>query len=296
MNPTLEPGKYIVAVSGGVDSMVLLDVLHQLPGVELVVAHYEHGIREDSDEDRKLVGQVAEKHGLTYIYEHGHLGSDASEAVARAARYAFLRKVKAQTGAKAIMTAHHQDDVIETAIINIVRGTGRKGLSSLKNTEELTRPFLHVPKAVILEYARKHHIVWHEDSTNANDLYLRNYIRQRILPRLGEAGKQAFLSYIDKAIDGNPIIDALLLHDITAHLDENGLDRLWFIMQPHAVCKEIVAAWLRHSGIHDFDAKAIERLVIAIKVDVPGKVRDVNAGYFLKVDKTRVQLLQRSTS
>jgi len=296
MNPTLEPGKYVVAVSGGVDSMVLLDVLRRLPGVELVVAHYEHGIREDSDEDRKLVEHVAEQYGLTYTYEHGHLGAGASEATARAARYAFLRTVKKQTGAKAILTAHHQDDVIETAIINILRGTGRKGLSSLKDTGELVRPFLHIAKADILKYAHKHHVAWHEDSTNTSDLYLRNYIRQRVLPRLGEAGKQAFLSYISKASDVNPIIDSLLLHDITTHTDKNGMVRHWFIMQPHAVCKEVTAAWLRHAGVHEFDAKAIERLVIAIKVDVPGKVRDVNAGYFLKVGKTHVQLLQRSTS
>jgi tRNA(Ile)-lysidine synthase len=177
MQVDVKPGKYVVAVSGGVDSMVLLDLLRSLPGVELIVAHFEHGVREDSDEDRKLVEKAAKQYGLAFVCEHGNLGAGISEAAAREARYAFLNRVKAQNDAQAIITAHHEDDLLETAILNILRGTGRKGLSSLGSTEDIIRPLLHVSKKTIRDYATAHGIAWHEDSTNESDVYLRNYIR-----------------------------------------------------------------------------------------------------------------------
>src|SRR5690606_4946866 len=129
----LEPGHYVVAVSGGVDSMALLDMVakQSRPKVSFTVAHFDHGIRDDSHLDRRLVGEVAQRHNLPFVYERGELGAGASEALAREARYAFLRKVQHSTGARGIMTAHHHDDVVETAVLNMLRGTGRKGLSSL---------------------------------------------------------------------------------------------------------------------------------------------------------------------
>src|SRR5688572_12503510 len=90
MDVQLEPGKYVVAVSGGVDSMVLLDVLTQYPQLELVVAHFEHGIRPDSGKDFRLVKAAAKKYKLPFAAAHGNLGPTVSEATARKARYEFL--------------------------------------------------------------------------------------------------------------------------------------------------------------------------------------------------------------
>ena len=90
MKVQLEPGKYVVAVSGGVDSMSLLHALKDLPDVELVVAHFDHGIRPDSAQDRELVQKIADEYGLSFEYTQGHLGKDASEEQARKARYEFL--------------------------------------------------------------------------------------------------------------------------------------------------------------------------------------------------------------
>src|SRR6185436_20114617 len=127
MKISVRPGKYVVAVSGGVDSMVLLDLLRQKPKLELVVAHFDHGIREDSAQDRKLVQRIAKAYGLPFVHAKGNLGPKAGEALAREARYAFLRQVQADHDAKAIITAHHQDDMLKTAIMNLLRGTGRRG-------------------------------------------------------------------------------------------------------------------------------------------------------------------------
>jgi len=192
----LAPGKYVAAVSGGVDSMALLHMLQKRPGVDLVVAHLDHGIREDSAEDRELVQEYCASHNIKFVYEEAHLGQNASEESARQARYNFLRHACANFKARAIITAHHQDDLLETAIINIIRGTGRRGLSALANHDRLMRPLLHVGKAEILAYARAHGLVWREDSTNLDQKYLRNYVRHQIAARLSEEQRKNLLSII----------------------------------------------------------------------------------------------------
>src|SRR5690606_31809517 len=100
--------------------MALLDMLRQQPQLQVVVAHFDHGIRPDSTEDRRLVQQVAASHGLQFVYHNGSLGSGASEDLARRARYDFLHKLRMATNAKAIITAHHQDDLLETAVYNML--------------------------------------------------------------------------------------------------------------------------------------------------------------------------------
>jgi tRNA(Ile)-lysidine synthetase-like protein len=158
MKIQVEPGKYVVAVSGGVDSVVLLDLLRMYPGVHVVVAHFDHGIRDDSHLDRAHVQTLAQRYQLPFVYDKGRLGPGASEADARTARYDFLRKAQVASSADAIITAHHQDDVLETAIINLLRGTGRKGLSSLTSGEGIIRPLLEVPKSEIIDYAKRHRL------------------------------------------------------------------------------------------------------------------------------------------
>src|SRR5437870_1107332 len=113
--------------------MTLLDLLAKKPNVKLIVAHFDHGMRPDSEKDRQFVQVVTEKYGLPFVFSEGRLGPKASEATARTARYKFLEKTKKAEGAKTIITAHHQDDVLETAIINLLRGTGRRGLTALKS-------------------------------------------------------------------------------------------------------------------------------------------------------------------
>src|SRR5438270_2251525 len=118
MKVNVPPGRYVLAVSGGVDSMVLLDLLAKLPGLELVVAHFNHGIRPESVNDEELVANRAKRLNLPLELGYASLGQGASEATARQARYQFLEAVQKKYKAKAIITAHHQDDWIETAVIN----------------------------------------------------------------------------------------------------------------------------------------------------------------------------------
>ncbi|HEX8762772.1 MAG TPA: tRNA lysidine(34) synthetase TilS [Candidatus Saccharimonadales bacterium] len=297
MDVSLDPGRYVVAVSGGVDSMVLLEELQKLSGVELIVAHYDHGIRPDSGMDRQLVEQTAKRYGLPFEYMEGRLDANVGEAEARASRYDFLRQVQEFHKAEAIITAHHQDDVLETAIINILRGTGRKGLSALGSDKNIVRPLLRTTKREIREYAAAHpQIVWREDSTNNNEKYLRNYIRRHIMKGLGEHGREQLLQYVNRAAESNPLIDVILLHEIESQSKDGALNRRWFTMLPHDVACEVLAAWLRSRQIRDFNKRTIERLVIGLKVFPAGKVLDVNTGYSLEVGKTTFRLISGSLS
>jgi tRNA(Ile)-lysidine synthase len=290
-------GKYVVAVSGGVDSMVLLDMLQRLPHVQLVVAHYDHGIRSDSAQDAELVAVAAKRAGLPFAIGRGKLGAGASEAAARTARYAFLRQVQADHQAAAIITAHHQDDVLETAIINMVRGTGRKGLSSLTSRAGMMRPLLAVNKQTLRAYAAAHPAIrWREDSTNNDQTYLRNYIRHTILPRLDDHARQQLLGHIARAARLNPQIDQQLQLLLVAYSDAAGLQRAWFIGLSYVVSCEVMAAWLRQHGIRDFNRRQISDLVVAAKTARPGTYHDIDAGHWLEATKTTVRITPRVTS
>jgi tRNA(Ile)-lysidine synthase len=271
-------GKYVVAVSGGVDSVVLLDLLRMYPGVKLTVAHFDHGIRDDSHLDRAHVEELARRYRLPYVYDKGELGPGASEAEARQARYEFLKRVREMVEADAVVTAHHENDVLETAIINLLRGTGRKGLSSLTNGEGIIRPLLEVPKSEIIDYAQRHGLVWREDSTNTDMHFLRNRIRQEVLPNWSDQDKQSLLAVSRRMRSLNQEIDALIGEKIRGNLERD-----WFILLPHNVSREVMAAWLRHHNVRDFDRSTLERLTVTGKTASHGKAIDVVKGYSMHV-------------
>ncbi len=185
-----EMTKYVVAVSGGVDSVVLLDILAKKPELELIVAHFDHGIRADSHLDAELVADLAKKYGLPFVSKREELGPHASEEKARDQRYAFLRSVAEENNAK-LVTAHHADDVIESIAINLTRGTGWRGLAVLDS--DVVRPLTDMKKAETINYAKEHNLKWREDSTNKTDVYLRNRMRSKIA-ELDEDTKRQLLA------------------------------------------------------------------------------------------------------
>jgi tRNA(Ile)-lysidine synthetase-like protein len=169
--------KYIVAVSGGIDSVVMLDILARQKDYELIVAHFDHGIRDDSHLDAEFVEGLAKKYGLKFESKREELGQKASEELARDRRYKFLREIAGKYSAK-IVTAHHIDDVVETIAINLLRGTGWRGLAVLDS--DITRPLTDKTKSDLIEYAKINNLSWREDSTNLGDKYLRNQVRKKL--------------------------------------------------------------------------------------------------------------------
>lgn len=168
--------KYLVAVSGGVDSVVLLDMLvHKHKN--LIVAHFDHGIRPNSHEDADFVKGLALKYNLPYVYKKEQLDKNSSEDLARQRRYKFLRH-QAKLQNATIVTAHHLDDVIETIIINLIRGTGWRGLAVM-GAKDIKRPLLNYNKKELLNYAKRNNVKWQEDETNLSNVYTRNVVRRK---------------------------------------------------------------------------------------------------------------------
>jgi tRNA(Ile)-lysidine synthase len=193
--------------------------------------------------------------------------------------------VRVEQGADAIITAHHQDDMVETAVINMIRGTGSRGLSALKSAGDIVRPLLGITKGELLAYAAEHNLQWREDSTNQDERYLRNYIRLQLLPKLTPAGREALLHAVMSAADLNQQIDGLL----SPHIKSEHMDRYWFIQLPHAVAREAMAAWLRQFNA-TFDRKAIERLVVFGKTAQSGKLASVDGRHSLQASKEHIIL------
>lgn len=290
MKVDVQPGVYVVAVSGGVDSMALLHALANQPDLKLIAAHFDHGIRSDSYLDRQLVQHTSEKYGIPFVYHEGNLGPGASEDVARKARYEFLHSVRNASGAKAIITAHHHNDALETAVLNMLRGTNRKGLTALRSRANIHRPILHISKDDIRRYAQDQGLAWREDSTNTDLRMLRNYVRHKILPRLAPEDRQRLSEVIKRMHQVNSELDEQLLHFLHIQSQGGTLDRKQFNRLPHSVSREVIAAWLRQQGIRDFDQKALERLVVAGKTFYPGAVIDVQKGVKMRIRKTHLAL------
>ncbi|PJE65627.1 tRNA lysidine(34) synthetase TilS [Candidatus Saccharibacteria bacterium CG10_big_fil_rev_8_21_14_0_10_47_8] len=269
MNIELPFGKYIVAVSGGVDSVVLLDLLRKKPGLELIVAHFNHGIRVDSAKDEILVASLAGRYKLKYEQGRGMLGEGASEATARVARYDFLHQVRQANNSDYIITAHHQDDLIETVALNMLRGTGYRGLTAIFNNPKVKRPLLNTPKTEIIRYAMSNKLRWSEDSTNKQDTYLRNYLRNQILPRLSDKQRRELLKNIEKVAKTNNELNtiiATLSHNV---ISGDLIDRHKFIMLPPEIANELVVYWLRQQKLA-YDKKLIKRLSLSIKTAKAG--------------------------
>ncbi|MFZ1324001.1 MAG: tRNA lysidine(34) synthetase TilS [Candidatus Saccharimonadales bacterium] len=273
----LEPGHYIVAVSGGVDSIALLDMLAKLyprkgSDVHFTVAHFDHGIRDASHIDRQLVHEEAVRHKLPFVFEEGSLGPEASEAAAREARYAFLRKVQQHADARGIVTAHHLDDVVETAILNLMRGTGRKGLTSLKSQDGIIRPVAHVPKSRLRAYAEANGLTWHEDSTNTNQDYKRNYVRHTIVPKAKAKSKTDYhklVALLKRQRDLNQAIDTQLETILHMQPSRKVLRRMDVAILPYAVAAELVAEWLRANGKRQLSRWLVDRLTVSIRTARP---------------------------
>lgn len=290
MKQLLAPGKYIVAVSGGVDSVVLLDMLHKNAQLDLIVAHVDHGIRGDSSEDADFVAALANLRGLPYESTELSLGALASEDTARCYRYDFLHEVCAKHKAAAIVTAHHQDDRIETAAINTLRGTMRKGLVSLKSTDSIKRPLLDLTKDQIWRYAVEHKLEWREDSTNNTMDYLRNRVRGRLHGTLTSELREELVRLLDTIEADNTQIDQL----VTTYLNNRGnvLLRSEFRDIDAPVLYEIVAAWLRaHNAT--FDKNTIVRICNGARNLRNGAKIDVDKQLYCRLTRNEIIITDR---
>ena len=185
--------KLLLAVSGGLDSMVMLHLLKEA-GFRIAVAHCNFQLRgAESDNDQEFVSDVCRGLNVPFFAEKFETNDHATgrgisiQMAARELRYEYFHKLRQEHGFNWIATAHHFDDTIESVFLNLVRGTGIDGLRGIAvRKDHVIRPLLFATRAMIHDYAMQQNILWREDISNASDDYQRNFLRHQVIPRLRE--------------------------------------------------------------------------------------------------------------
>lgn len=282
--------KYVLAISGGIDSMALLDLVANDYGGfrrqhfasvkwpdDFVVAHFDHGIRgNESHNDAEFVRTtVWQRYGLLVQIGCGELPADTSEEVARRARYQFLNQVVERWGdegvAVMIVTAHHRDDLLETVAMNLIRGTGWRGLAPMSQ-RNVIRPLLGWSKVDIARYALEHNLAWREDQTNYSTKYFRNRLRGA-LAGCSEVDKQQLVNLVLQQISLRKQIDSEADEYARRHVmhdDSNNalyIRRYDLIMLPSEVARQVL--WRIVDG--KLTTPQLEDLLLFIKLGRPSK-------------------------
>lgn len=273
--------KCILAVSGGVDSVVLLDLMQRYGKYELAVAHFDHGIRAESAADARFVAALAERYRLPFYSERQELGSQANEALARSRRYNFLHKLANQLNG-VVVTAHHQEDIIETVAINLQRGSRWRGLSGMSDWQ-IVRPLKGWTKQRIYDYAAKYRLEWVEDETNSSQRYLRNQLRGLIQQRLDRDSNSKVYELWQR--------QRLLRREIELELEkfDGQMSSRYFLIQiEEKLALELLYYFvLRRTGV-SLLGRQLEQALIAIKVGRAGTVWQLGGGAVMKLTKGSV--------
>ncbi len=202
LSHTLKPKSTIViGLSGGPDSVYLLHRLVEMReelGLTLFAAHLDHEWRSTSADDAQFCATLCTQWKVPLINKRASelgksfTGNGSQEQLGRNMRRFFLEEVRKEHNAQYIALAHHQDDQIETFFINLIRGTGLAGLCGMKEQDDVyIRPLLHLTKQEILKYLKEYQIPYQIDPTNSSDAYLRNRIRNTLIPTLTACDQRA---------------------------------------------------------------------------------------------------------
>ena len=246
----------IVGLSGGADSVALLHILARL-GYPCVAAHCNFHLRNDeSDADADFAQQTAEALGLPFrridfdTADYARQNGVSTEMAARTLRYEWFETLRRELGAEAIAVAHHRDDNVETVLLNLIRGTGLSGLCGMRpHNGHIVRPLLSVDRHQIVRWLTDRHIPFRTDSSNASDVYRRNFVRLRLLPlmeQLNPSVRDAILRMAGHLTD----VEAIYRNAIDSHrahlIDADGrisIDALLRTPAPHAMLFELLTPY-----------------------------------------------------
>lgn len=196
-NKLIEKGdRIVVGVSGGPDSLCLLNLLNSLKDkyeLELIVVHINHSLRDEADFEENYVKEISQELGLKFcskkvdINELSGLQKRSAEEIAREVRYAFFREILTKNDADKIAVAHNKNDNAETVLMNIIRGAGNEGACGIDNIhKEIIRPLISITRKEIEDYCAEKSLVPMIDKTNFETVYTRNKVRNLVLPMLKE--------------------------------------------------------------------------------------------------------------
>lgn len=261
---------FILAISGGLDSMVLLEVfLRLLPQARLKVAHFHHGPTGNSEQDSfRELALDAVKHKISGVNRENILFCSEKSAVRlesedqlRIARWNFLKELK--TSDEIFVTAHHLDDRLETMLLKMLRGTSLDGVLAFRMwNDEVFRPFLNSTKSELAEFAESRKIGWIEDPSNRHDHYLRNWLREKWLKDLdeklegGSKNLAKSLLKIGNSANEKSVFELVLDED----KDQFVLSRQWYVSLSKSDQLRGLALFLKKHQIHSFTSGHLEEI------------------------------------
>lgn len=283
--------RYLIGVSGGRDSVALLDTLLTAGFENLIVCHLDHGLRgRSSRADAVFVEKLAKSRGLKFMGAKADVAALAKkkhlsiETAAREARYQFFAAAARRHKCHAIFLAHHADDQVETFLFNLFRGAGTSGLAAMRPdtrrkigaTElRILRPLLGVSRSEIDAYVKKHALKFREDASNATTLPHRNKMRHTIIPALEKWFGRAIRKSVWRTAEILAAEDAWLAS--LTPLPAQELSVATLRKMPAAQQRRTIHAWLKSSNVPDAGFDEIEsiRSLLPVsaktaKINLPG--------------------------
>ena len=273
--------KLILAVSGGVDSMALLAMYAH---ADIIVAHIDHGTRKSSAEDADFVRQKCQELGVKFYETKLKLGKGVSEELARKKRYEFLKTIQEKEGGT-LCTAHHLDDVLESIAINLIRGTGWRGLTPFYG-DELVRPFIisKMWKRDVLKFAGEQKTCFRQDPTNYEADYLRNRVREK-MAELDETARADIINLFEKQNKLRGKIEKLVteLAEQTI-VGKNFHKKELFLVTDEKVALEVLREICLMHG-YSLTRKQLADFLSAIKTYAPHKKFNLPKNHFVTILK-----------
>ncbi len=201
--------KVVVGVSGGPDSICLIDILNEIKkeeNFEIIVCHINHLIREEAGSDEEFVRKYCEEKQIPFFVKHAKIKEISekekigTEEAGRKVRYEFFEETAKKTGASKIATAHTKNDNAETVLMNIIRGTGITGIAGLKpiRNDKYIKPLIDITREEIEEYCKEKNLNPRHDKTNDENIYTRNKVRNILLPLIKEEFNPNIIETIDR--------------------------------------------------------------------------------------------------
>jgi len=245
----------VIGVSGGPDSMVLLDLLvNSNKNLNIICAHINHNLRKESYDEEIMVEEYCKKNNVIFEYMLiEEYNKDNFHNDAREKRYYFYETLLKKHNVKYLLTAHHGDDLMETMLMRMVRGATLSGYSGFSEKDEregyiILRPLIHHTKEEILEYAIANKIPYAIDSSNEKDMYTRNRFRKYILPRLKEENNNVHNKFYDLSIylkETSDYLNKVALQKLKECYKNKKLNLNYFENYPSIIKKEILRIILK---------------------------------------------------
>lgn len=285
--------RLMVAVSGGPDSVALLDLLHKAGFRKITVAHVDHQIREKSGKDSAFVKKLCKQYGFSCVVKRVNIPRLAKqrkenlEAVARDERYHFFRELKKKHKAKYIVTAHQADDQVETVLFNMIRGCGLDGISGMSEIDgDLFRPLLKTTKQEILEYVKTQKLKFRTDRTNQDPAYRRNLLRLKIIPKLKKINPN-FVHTMSENIRiwsrANQYIQTLAKQFLADH-ERRRIPLRSFLQLPDFLQENSLRLFYEqiHGTKKNLSQQHLLQLLHVIRTNISGKQKEFGPGKMLK--------------